>query len=690
MHSNLLDNLTFLNNLDSGKLIYLNISSNDFSPQDLSVFSRFTNLEYFHLGGTSFYGNLESLKKLINLWSLDISHTNIEEGLESLPNKLNQAVLWKKEERGLKKELMPYCKVDLSLWSCYVFQLWKKNQRGYKLLQERIFGINPSFDIEKLIGEFEFFNAKTGEFQGNFQFLTSYLEKEMLLEKKTKELFKLELKIKELTSLIEEQKQKIVEAYLRFATSEEQKLIKELVTKYLEYTKFKKQAMNSSDYEEKCEDYDDQCKAIKKNLRTRLNKETMNSVQRIITDCENLVNWEIELENNHYNQAKLLGYSNQSIDNNEKSFRNDELLISPRKKIIILNENENKVIAKNLPANIYQLSLEFLKTKDYFYLARKNTLKNLQIQIQELEKTLNKKDKAGSISEFIVSVGCFTRFLDYGITKIVGKSLKSSSDLLKTFYISSQGKKIHLTFKNSEEEILNNQEIHFAYSQLNSALNGNKDHDLFGILDNLYHSAFKSDYHLYDILKKQVNIWPDRKLNQERLEQIYRALQTNLSMLDQEINEEFCKLKSDDQTQIRKENEERIENNQVVIINQEQRVKELTEQIDNKEKELEELIKSIKSKLESKNFLASERTKITRERHNLLDKFLQTEVIESDLNKVAKGKKINLQAITETKKVIKKIQEKLDKLNFQQSESVEDQSPYLRANQIMDLSRKFK
>jgi hypothetical protein len=557
-------------------------------------------------------------------------------------------------------------------------------------LQERIFGINPSFDIEKLIGEFEFFNAKTGEFQGNFQFLTSYLEKEMLLEKKTKELFKLELKIKELTSLIEEQKQKIVEAYLRFATSEEQKLIKELVTKYLEYTKFKKQAMNSSDYEEKCEDYDDQCKAIKKNLRTRLNKETMNSVQRIITDCENLVNWEIELENNHYNQAKLLGYSNQSIDNNEKSFRNDELLISPRKKIIILNENENKVIAKNLPANIYQLSLEFLKTKDYFYLARKNTLKNLQIQIQELEKTLNKKDKAGSISEFIVSVGCFTRFLDYGITKIVGKSLKSSSDLLKTFYISSQGKKIHLTFKNSEEEILNNQEIHFAYSQLNSALNGNKDHDLFGILDNLYHSAFKSDYHLYDILKKQVNIWPDRKLNQERLEQIYRALQTNLSMLDQEINEEFCKLKSDDQTQIRKENEERIENNQVVIINQEQRVKELTEQIDNKEKELEELIKSIKSKLESKNFLASERTKITRERHNLLDKFLQTEVIESDLNKVAKGKKINLQAITETKKVIKKIQEKLDKLNFQQSESVEDQSPYLRANQIMDLSRKFK
>lgn len=80
-----------LENLNSGKLEVLNISNNNFSRQDLSCFSRFVNLRNLFIGDNNrFYGSLEPLQNLGNLGVLKIDNTNINLGLEYLPNSIKE------------------------------------------------------------------------------------------------------------------------------------------------------------------------------------------------------------------------------------------------------------------------------------------------------------------------------------------------------------------------------------------------------------------------------------------------------------------------------------------------------------------------------------------------------------------------------------------------------------------------
>jgi len=83
-----------------GKLTWLNISDNNFLEQDLSSFSNLVNLEtlWIHNENNSsqerqgitnrFYGSLEPLKNLTKLRYLDVKNTDIDSGLEYLPDSL--------------------------------------------------------------------------------------------------------------------------------------------------------------------------------------------------------------------------------------------------------------------------------------------------------------------------------------------------------------------------------------------------------------------------------------------------------------------------------------------------------------------------------------------------------------------------------------------------------------------------
>lgn len=104
----------------------------------------------------------------------------------------------------------------------------------------------------------------------------------------------LEDQIAELNNLIKKQKEKIVQAFLRFAP--EQDLLQELIIAHLEFTELKKQKSNSPNYDEKCEEYEIKCQRIKEKLRRRLPKEDMNEIRHILDDCEELVSYERELE----------------------------------------------------------------------------------------------------------------------------------------------------------------------------------------------------------------------------------------------------------------------------------------------------------------------------------------------------------------------------------------------------------
>jgi len=70
------------------KLRVLHVGNNQFPSQDLSLFSRFIKLEVLNLGNNNFTGSLKFLKNLTNLRSLDISDTNIEDGLIYLSDQL--------------------------------------------------------------------------------------------------------------------------------------------------------------------------------------------------------------------------------------------------------------------------------------------------------------------------------------------------------------------------------------------------------------------------------------------------------------------------------------------------------------------------------------------------------------------------------------------------------------------------
>ena len=100
---NSLTDLDFLNNLDPNKLKGLKIHQNNIQEQDLSCFSRFTNLtdlaigNCYNYGGVeaidkgnynNFFGSLQPLQNLSRLENLAIWNSNIDSGLEHLPENL--------------------------------------------------------------------------------------------------------------------------------------------------------------------------------------------------------------------------------------------------------------------------------------------------------------------------------------------------------------------------------------------------------------------------------------------------------------------------------------------------------------------------------------------------------------------------------------------------------------------------
>jgi len=98
----------------------------------------------------------------------------------------------------------------------------------------------------------------------------------------------LEKTINELTTLIKNQKEKIIQAYLRFAPCKE--LLKKLITTHLEYTKAKQQKRPVIKLRKQKESLFDE-------LTEKLSEEVMEEVEAMLTDCDELVRTELELEN---------------------------------------------------------------------------------------------------------------------------------------------------------------------------------------------------------------------------------------------------------------------------------------------------------------------------------------------------------------------------------------------------------
>jgi Leucine-rich repeat (LRR) protein len=123
-----------LSSLTSGSLEVLSVYNNSFSEQDLSFLSHLTGLKRIEVGNkyypekisqgfyNRFVGSLEPLKKLNKLLSLNISNTDIESGLEYLPDSIER--VWFSTDQRLEAKVS-YLHEELGLYG-WKIRAWKE------------------------------------------------------------------------------------------------------------------------------------------------------------------------------------------------------------------------------------------------------------------------------------------------------------------------------------------------------------------------------------------------------------------------------------------------------------------------------------------------------------------------------------------------------------------------------------
>ena len=197
-----------------------------------------------------FYGSLEPLKNLSKLKVLDISHTNIDSGLEYLPDSLETIVCkdmvelprveiirnQNKENKTacskIKEKLKGYSVFQNDYSGVYNFQAWKKVQSTFELLAKDLEKINPNLDVQEFFRQQGIFlNIATSRFEGSVEGLFNLIQiNKNLFEEKYREEILLGFRVQELKKLIRKQKEKIIETYLYFNPEMKTELSKLIVS----------------------------------------------------------------------------------------------------------------------------------------------------------------------------------------------------------------------------------------------------------------------------------------------------------------------------------------------------------------------------------------------------------------------------------------------------------------------------
>ncbi|WNE40089.1 MAG: GTPase Der [Mycoplasmataceae bacterium] len=154
------------------KLTFLSVSNNNFSKQDLSCFSKFINLEGLWVGTdvkdriekrfyNRFFGSLKPLQNLTKLKKLQIENTDIDSGLEFLPESLEKIICWSPPHHenflvnNLEEALINYKEEGDEEY--YDIVKWRNNGL---LLEKNPLVINLKKQVAELLKKMENFGAK--------------------------------------------------------------------------------------------------------------------------------------------------------------------------------------------------------------------------------------------------------------------------------------------------------------------------------------------------------------------------------------------------------------------------------------------------------------------------------------------------------------------------------------------------
>ena len=218
-------NLTSFVNLE-----ILDCSYNQLTHLDLS---QCDNLKTLDISNTNFISSLEYFKNLTNLVELDISDTNIITGLEYLPDSL---ATFNCQGTKLGWELAPYDGDDiekLTSWKKHYFT-WK--EQGFskeEFNQWKDLGLNlDEYQTALYLKEenisFEQFKEDFQPYHGDYQLWKTNYSETKLLKEEVLNFLLLKVKFRDVTNLIKEQKDKIINAYTHFFTEKE--LLRKLIT----------------------------------------------------------------------------------------------------------------------------------------------------------------------------------------------------------------------------------------------------------------------------------------------------------------------------------------------------------------------------------------------------------------------------------------------------------------------------
>jgi hypothetical protein len=385
----------------------------------------------------------------------------------------------------------------------------------------------------------------------------------------------LEFRVWELTELSEEQGKQIHNYLNNFGSEEE--LLRKLIKSYLEFIKFKKQGVDSLDYDEKYSEREEKYKELENQLWTRLTKKKKSEARRILVDCEKLVEWELEIETNLDDTSKLIEEQKQDPEITDDSEKNTKLKeqetthqnqIQQRKRSnsVLLEiklaynrgkveglersftpipENQNETLISELISELKEKSTLtpkeqeiFTKVKDLLG-AKRIFLNTRQITIKGLQNCYNrlkgnkKYDKADEVGSVISAVGGVAGPLTFDVPRAFGEAVIAINNSFKRKFSDKQTDKFQELLINDKENFfrLNQDIVKKIYSSLtnsNSFFNyklASREVRLFNIK--------------HEIFKIENNLWKDKPFSTtEEMEEVIKLLSENWDRLEIELKAE--------------------------------------------------------------------------------------------------------------------------------------------------------
>jgi Leucine-rich repeat (LRR) protein len=538
-NKNQLTSLDFLSDLASEKLELLNISGNNISESDLTPFTDLTNLRHLGLGNwykkvinqeiyNRLVGSLEPLANMNRLEELDLAGTDVTSGWEHLPSSLQTLYLFSKERPDSQVQII-------------ADQLKQYGETAKDRHEDDNFALLLiKYKNEKQIQELK-------------------KEKEHFVEQQ-KEISYLELRVNELTDLIKEQKEKIIQDFLTLFPEQEQSLLKELITIHLEFTKAKKQGLSFADSRSKRD-------KLRNELENKLQTILIEKIEFILDDCENLVNWEIELELRLNNKTFLiegqksnpvlqLTYNSetstlneiqewqgqvkvQEVANTQQLQELDDLrrhslgsrlvelvrteiksAISGNKNFIfqLVNQLRSKILVEQAIINKIK---KLLILEQRFITARQETIQELRECCDILESTLIKgkyaqNDERTNLLTIAGKVaGCWT----FNLIEATGQAANLTNAHFQRLFTIKQGEQFQISLKD-EPEI---QVMEQTYQELL-------------VLFEKEFPLFANDYKLYEVI---TNIWEGKAhIDVSDMKDALASLTANWNLLTKEIQEQ--------------------------------------------------------------------------------------------------------------------------------------------------------